>query len=417
MLALSLRTGFRAPPHSLRHLSSSSIQMVQKKIPASYYRGGTSKAVMFLADDLPRDRKEWDPIFRSVMGSPDINGRQLDGMGGGLSSVSKIAVISKATSAEKDVDYEFVQVGVKDEVIDYASNCGNILSAVGPFALEKGLLENVPQGAGSVTARIFNTNTSKLVNSTFTASSSSEADLDGDFAIDGVPGTASRITLDFVNPGGAKTGKTLPSGNAVDTINADTVPGYDGPEAHATLVDVGNPCVFLRASDVGVDGDILPDILEGKRDVLAKIEKIRRAGAYLMGMVSSIDAVPLTVPKICLVSPRASYKMASGGQLEAGSIDIVARVVSSGDPHRACPITTGLCIAAAANVEGSVVHESIDGTAPPADSEGIVIGHPTGKLAVAATVTEKDGLVVAEKATIYRTARKLMEGNVFYKSS
>ncbi|MGD9846675.1 MAG: PrpF domain-containing protein, partial [Variibacter sp.] len=241
--------------------------MPQHRIKASFMRGGTSKAVMFRQSDLPRDRAEWDDIFLSLMGSPDPNGRQLDGMGGGVSSLSKVCVIGPPSRPDADVDYTFAQISIRDASVDYSANCGNMSSAIGPFAVEEGLAKAPRDGEAVV--RIHNTNTSKIIVSRFTMTDGL-AEVDGDLALDGVAGTASSIRLEFTDPGGTRTGKLLPTGHAVDTL---ALP--DGTTIQASMVDAANPCVFVRAADVGKKGIELPDALEGDRAFLDRMEAIR----------------------------------------------------------------------------------------------------------------------------------------------
>jgi len=186
----------RSVPH-LRH--SSALSRKQNRLPASYYRGGTSRAIIFRKQDLPDDRTAWSPIFCGAIGSPDPNGRQLDGMGGGISSLSKVCVVGPSTQAEADVDYTFAAIGVKNLDVDYSSNCGNMTSAIGPFAVDSGLVDGVE---GISTVRIHNTNTGKIIHSTFPVIEG-EAASSGDFAIDGVAGTAAKIELAFINPASA----------------------------------------------------------------------------------------------------------------------------------------------------------------------------------------------------------------------
>lgn len=169
----------------------------QNRLPAAYYRGGTSRAIIFQQKDLPKDRREWEPIFCGVIGSPDPNGRQLDGMGGGISSLSKICVVGPSTHPEADLDYTFAAIGVKQWDVDYSSNCGNMTSAIGPFAVDKGMVKS--ERNGDTTVRIHNTNTGKLIHSTFPISDG-EAVAEGRFSIDGVAGTAAKIELAFLNP-------------------------------------------------------------------------------------------------------------------------------------------------------------------------------------------------------------------------
>lgn len=169
----------------------------QNRLPAAYYRGGTSRAIIFRQQDLPKDRKEWEPIFCGAIGSPDPNGRQLDGLGGGISSLSKICVVGPSSHPEVDVDYTFAAIGVKNWDVDYSSNCGNMTSAIGPFAIDTGMVKSHEDGEGTV--RIHNTNTGKIIHSTFPVAEG-EAATHGNFAIDGVAGTAAKIKLAFINP-------------------------------------------------------------------------------------------------------------------------------------------------------------------------------------------------------------------------
>jgi 2-methylaconitate cis-trans-isomerase PrpF len=318
-------------------------------------------------------------------------------MGGGLSSLSKICVVGKSKRDDSDVDYTFVAIGVKNDEVDYSSNCGNMTSAVGPFAIDSGLFS--ASSVNSATVRIHNTNTGKLIDATFPVVDG-EAAASGSFAIDGVAGTASQIELGFKNPAGSKTGKLLPTGNVFDV--------FDGVEA--TCVDVGNPCVFVRASSLGVDGSILPDSMEAHDDLLSQLDSIRRQAGVAMGLCETTDKTPPSIPKICMVSPRTSQTLLSGEAQDAGSIDLIARAISVGQPHRAVPITVSLSLAVASKLPGSVVADCV--ASSPADADGVTIGHPSGKIMVNAKFS-KDGSV--ESAVVYRTARRLMEGKVYWK--
>ncbi len=215
--------------------------MAQQRIHAVFMRGGTSKAVMFHARDLPAERDAWAPIFRSAIGANDPSGRQLDGMGGGVSSLSKVCVIGPPSRADADVDFTFAQIGVTNDTVDYAGNCGNMSSAIGPFAIDEGLVPKPIDGHAVV--RIHNTNTSKIIVARFDVEQG-EAAVDGAMTLDGVAGTGAPIRLEFMAPGGARTGKLLPTGRAVDTLD---IPGLGRIEA--SLVDAANPCVFVDGRD------------------------------------------------------------------------------------------------------------------------------------------------------------------------
>ncbi|MCI0345713.1 MAG: PrpF family protein, partial [Chloroflexi bacterium] len=218
---------------------------MQRRIRSVFVRGGTSRALVFHQRDLPSDRAAWDAIFLAALGSPDPGGRQLDGLGGGISSLSKVAVVGPSSRPDADVDYTFGQVEVTRAAVDYRGNCGNISSAIGPFAIDEAL---VPAREPLTVVRIHNTNTRKLIHARIPVEAG-QAAVRGDFRLDGVPGSGARIALDFLDPGGAGTGRLLPTGHPQDALE---VPGL-GTIA-ASLVDATNPMVFVRAKDLGLDG-------------------------------------------------------------------------------------------------------------------------------------------------------------------
>jgi len=235
--------------------------MAQRKIPAVYMRGGTSRCLVFHDRDLPAPGPARDAILLAALGSPDPNGRQLDGLGGGISSLSKACIIGPASHRDAQVDYTFAQVEVSKAVVDYTGNCGNCSSSVGPFAIDERL---VPSADGETTVRIHNTNTKKLIVAHVPVAGG-EAAVDGEFELPGVAGRGARIALDFVDPGGAGTGRLLPSGHARDTI--------DG--VAASLVDATNPVVFVRAKDLGLTGGEMPQAMDADRNLSTRLEKIR----------------------------------------------------------------------------------------------------------------------------------------------
>jgi 2-methylaconitate cis-trans-isomerase PrpF len=377
--------------------TSSPLSKLQKSTAASYYRGGTSRAVIFNTNDLPSDKSLWPSIFRSVIGSPDPNGRQLDGMGGGVSSLSKICVVGPAAEKDADVDYTFAAIGVKDDEVDFGGNCGNMTSAIGPFAVDTGLVARPQDGEASVMIR--NTNTNKLIRATFPVENG-EAVADGDFAIDGVAGNASKIKLAFLNPAGAKTGKTLPTGNVTDTFDGIT----------ATCIDVGNPAVFVPASELNISGFILADEIEAHPTLLKQLDSIRRQAAVAMGMAKTTSEASGVIPRISIVSPPQAHVLLSGEQMDEKSCDLVVRSISVGQPHRAVPITVALALAVASRLDGSVVNSCTSKT--PVDVDGVTLGHNSGKLLVSATF-DTNGTV--QDATVFRTARRLMDGKVYWK--
>lgn len=379
--------------------------MKLRRIPAVYMRGGTSKALVFKAADLPKAREERDAIFLAAMGVPDPNGRNLDGMGGGLSSLNKVCIVGSPSRADADVDYTFVQLSPDTDTVDYGGNCGNMSSAIGPFALEEGL---VPPAEGDEAAvRIHNTNTGKVILARFPVEDGLLA-ADGDFVLDGVAGAAAPIKLEFLDPGGAKTGKLLPTGNAVDRLDLG-----DCGSIEASCVDAANPCVIVRASDVGKTGAELPGDLEKDEDFLERMEAIRRAGSVAMGVAPDLAAAAklASIPKVAMVSAPQEATLLSGEQLGVEDHDIAIRMISVGQPHRAVPITGAICLAVAARVPHSIPHEACRSGDGP-----IRIGHASGTTQVDAAVSDGPNETLrAEYGAVYRTARRLFEGSVVYR--
>ena len=371
-------------------------------------RGGTSNAVVFNVKDLPRDRAQWDEIFLAAIGSPDPYGRQLDGMGGGVSSLSKVCVVGPSSRDDADIDYTFAQVQVKEAKVDYGANCGNMSSAMGPFAVDEGL---VKASGPEALVRVHNTNTKKIIWSRFPLDNG-QAAVDGDLAIPGVAGTGAPVKLEFRDPGGATTGKLLPTGNVADTLD---VPGFG--KFRVSMVDAANACVFARAADLGIKGTELPDEIDANPGLLKKLAAIRIAASVAMGVTKTPEdaAKRASVPFVGFVSPPRDSQSLTGETLIAAEVDITARVMSNGQPHRALPLTASLCLAVAARLPGSVV---FDATRPTGDPESeIRIAMPSGVLTVAATVRKLEGQWHAEQGAFYRTQRRMFEGQVLVRAS
>jgi len=382
--------------------------MKQWKIPAVFMRGGTSNAVVFHARDLPRDRALWDEIFLAAIGSPDPYGRQLDGMGGGVSSLSKVCVVGPSTRPDADIDYTFAQVQVKEAKVDYGANCGNMSSAMGPFAVDEGLLKAPGREA---LVRIHNTNTKKIIWSRFPMDGG-QAAVDGDLAIPGVAGTGAPVKLEFREPGGATTGKLLPTGNVRDTLD---VPGHG--KFRVSMVDVANACVFARAAELGLAGIEMPEEIEANSALLERLDAIRVAASVAMGIAPSAEEArkKKAVPFVGFVAPPRDARTLTGEPIAAQGVDLTGRMISNGQPHRALPLTASLCMAVAARLEGSVVHEA---TRPADDPEAeIRIAMPSGVLTVAASVRRLEGEWHAEQGAFYRTQRRLFEGQVLVRAS
>lgn len=380
--------------------------MQLNRIRAVFMRGGTSKALVFREQDLPAGRAARDAIFLAAMGAPDPNGRNLDGMGGGLSSLNKVCVVAPASRADADVDYTFVQLAPDSATVDYGGNCGNMSSAIGPFAVEEGMVAAPRDGEAVV--RIHNTNTGKIIVARFPVADGALA-ADGDFALDGVAGTAAPIRLEFLDPGGSKTGRLLPTGNAVDRLN---IPGLGAIET--SCVDAANPAVFVAARDLGMTGTELPDALERDPVFLERMEAIRRAASVAMGLAPDLDAAGrlASIPKVAMVSAPAPATTLSGSVLATAGHDIAVRMISVGQPHRAVPITGAICLAVAARVPGSIPHRFC-----AARKGSIRIGHASGTTVVDAEVaTTPGGTPEARLGAVYRSARRLFEGQVVYRT-
>lgn len=378
------------------------------RIRAVFMRGGTSKAVVFRREDLPADRARWDALFLAIIGSPDPHGRQLNGLGGGISSLSKVCVVGPPSRLDADVDYTFAQVAVREPIVDYSGNCGNMSSAIGPFAVDEGLVEAT---GAEAKVRIHNTNTGKIIVSRF-ATFGGRAVEDGDFVIPGVAGSGAPIRLAFQDPGGANTGRLLPSGHSVDMLE---VPGVGRIEA--SLVDSTAACVFVEAARLGLSATESPQDLENSVDLMERLEGIRRAASLRMGTATTPDeaARRVAIPRIAVVAPPADSRLLSSETLHASECDLLVRMISVGQPHRAVPVTGALCIGTAAGIEGSVVHRL---ARHRAGAEMFRIAHPSGVTTVAAEV-EHAGPTEwrAREAVVWRTARRLMEGNVIVPSS
>jgi len=377
---------------------------MRRRYPAAFIRGGTSKALVFQARDLPADRAEWNEIFLKAMGSPDRYGRQLDGMGGGISSLSKVCVVGPPSVPGADVDYTFAQVQVQDAVVDYSGNCGNMSSAIGPFAVDEGLV-NAPR-SGEACVRIHNTNTRKIIVSHFEVRDGQSIET-GSLAIPGVDGTGAPVRLDFLSPGGASTGKLLPSGKALEAFDL----GGAG-RVTASLVDAANACVFVAAADLGLTGSESPDELGSNVPAMQALSELRLQGSVAMGIASDVEAAAAIrmIPLIAIVSAPQRTTTLGGEIIEADAADLVVRMLSNGQPHRALPLTGSLCTAVAMQIEGSVpARLAREGRDPSA----LRIAMPSGVLTVAAEVRQAPEGWHAAHGSFYRTTRRLFDGHVY----
>lgn len=377
---------------------------MKNRYPAAFIRGGTSKALVFQFKDLPSDRKAWDEIFLEVMGSPDPYGRQLNGMGGGVSSLSKVCVVGPPSVAGADVDYTFAQVQIHDEVVDYRGNCGNMSAAIGPFAIDENLVDAPRNGQALV--RIHNTNTGKIIHATFPVANGRSVE-SGVLSIPGVSGTGAPIRLDFVNPGGASTGALLPTGNVIDRV---FIPGNGTFDV--SMVDAANACVFVEASAIGLTGVESAEDLARRHDAMTLLGELRRHASVAMGIANDLNSAELvrTIPFIAIVAGPTETVASDGSRIVASATDLVVRMLSSGQPHKALPLTASLCTAVAMQIEGSLPNRLAN---PQRDPGALRLAMPSGVLTVAADVRYEEGGWRAESGAFYRTCRRLFDGYVY----
>jgi 2-methylaconitate cis-trans-isomerase PrpF len=365
-------------------------------------RGGTSKAVFIMKNELPRDPALRDKVILAIYGSPDV--RQIDGLGGADVLTSKLAIISPPSRQDADVDYTFGQVSFETEFIDYKGNCGNISSAVGPFAIDEGLVEAVEP---FTTVRIHLTNSGNILIAEVPVKGG-KACVAGDYAIDGCPGTGAKITLDWSDVTGAFTGKLLPTGRVKDIFTVE------GREYEVSLVDAGNPMVFIAASSLGMKGTESPGQIEGNPALMALIEKIRSQAAVIYGLVDKAeDAAGRSPynPFFAIVSPPAPYQALNGHKVGAEDADIVSRLLFMLKTHKTYPVTGTVGTGAALRVPGTVAWDML---ADAARAKTIYrIGHPGGVIPVEAESREENGAIKITRLGVYRTARRLMDGYVY----
>ena len=357
--------------------------MTQRAIPCLYMRGGTSRGPYFLAEDLPDDVATRDRVLLAAMGSPDP--RQIDGIGGAVTLTSKVAIVSKSSQPGADVDYLFAQVSIDRAFVDTAPSCGNMLSGVGPFAIERGLVE---ASDDQTRVRIYNVNTQSRIEALI-ETPGGRVEYEGAQTIDGVPGSAAPILLNFSDIVGSKTGALFPTGVASEEIDGLSV----------TCIDVAMPMILFSAAELGLTGYETNELMADE-GLLARIENARREAGRRMGLG---DVTELVIPKVGLLArPRA------GGVVSS-------RYLTPHRLHAAHAVTGGICVGSAAMLDGTIA-------APLADRDavrdGVVrIEHPSGSLDVALTIAGTPERPTVESAGIVRTARKILDGNVFVPAS
>ncbi|MBN8769480.1 MAG: 2-methylaconitate cis-trans isomerase PrpF [Stenotrophomonas nitritireducens] len=386
----------------------------QQRIPATYMRGGTSKGVFFRLDDLPEAARvpgpARDALLMRVIGSPDPYGKQTDGMGGATSSTSKCVIIAPASVPDHDVDYLYGQVSIDSAFVDWSGNCGNLSTAVGPFAIANGFVPaaRIPRD-GTVAVRVWQANIGKTI-VVHVPVRDGQVQETGDFELDGVTFPAAEIVLEFIDPSddegeggeGLQPGM-FPTGNLVDDLE---VPGVG--TLKATMITAGIPTVFVDAAAIGYDGTELQPAINDDKAALARLEAIRVAGALRMGLIKAPEeaATRQHTPKVAFVAPAKDYAASSGKHIAAADIDLNVRAMSMGKLHHAMMGTASVAIATAAAVPGTLVNLAAGG----GQRDAVRFGHPSGTLRVGAAVARVDGQWTVTKAVMSRSARVLMEG-------
>jgi methylitaconate Delta-isomerase len=380
-----------------------------QRIRCVIMRGGTSKAVFLRESDLPRDAQAREATILAIFGSPDR--RQIDGLGGADPLTSKMAIIGPVRAGDPraagtHLTYTFGQVEINEPEIDFLSLCGNITSAVGIYALQENLVAPVD---GITTVRIFNTNLKRVLSVEVPVHEGMPVEV-GDYKVAGVPGSGARLLVDFADTAGGATGALLPTGNPVDRLD---IPGY-GP-IEASLVDIGNAHVFIRARDVGLQGTESAAEIDANAPLRDLLERIRGVAAQRMGMVEEAKnarAESPATPILGMVSPPADYRNdLTGETVRAGDVDLVSRLMFMQQMHKTYAGTSTVSTGVASRLAGTLVHE----VARPVDAATIDcrIGHPGGVITTEVKVALSGNAYMVERATLGRTARRIMEGYVF----
>ncbi len=383
----------------------------QIKIPACYMRGGTSKGVLFCLNELPESARtpgeSRDNLLLRVIGSPDPYSKQMDGMGGGSSSTSKVAIIAKSKQPDHDIDYWFGQVAIDQALIDWSGNCGNLTAAVAPFAIAKQLVEtpHIPHN-GLASIKIWQANINKTIVAHVPIVNGHVQEL-GDFVLDGVTFPAAEIQLEFLDPTpeleNNDNSAVFPTGNLIDILDVPNV----GP-IKATLINAGIPTIIVQADCLGYNGTELQDEINQDAKALAKFETIRAYGALKMGLIQTMDEAKHRqhTPKVIFIAPPKTYTNVTGTTTTADSIHLLTRAISMGKLHHAMMGTVAIAIASAAAIEYTLASEVMGDVV----REKLSLGHPSGTLKVSAHVYKKNGSWHVSKAILSRSARILMEG-------
>jgi len=369
-------------------------------------RGGTSKGVFFLPEDLPSDPAQRDAILMRVMGSPDPYGQQIDGMGAATSSTSKVVLVSKSSRPDCDVDYRFGQVSINKPNVDWHGNCGNLTAAVGPFAIHRKLV--TPTQNGIAIIRIWQANISKKIIA-YVPVENGEVVETGDFELDGVTFASAEIGVEFLDPGSDDgedaTGALFPTGNTIDILKIPSL-----GEIEATMINAGNPAIMIHAKHLGLIGTELQGDVNSNKELLAKCETIRAHGTVAMGMAKTVEEATefhQHVPKLAFFSTPAPYRSSGGRDVTINDIDVLARIISMGKLHHAMTGTGAVGIAAAAAVKNTVLSNLLGGPV-----KELRFGHPSGTLRVGADAQQTSSGWAVTKVKMSRSARRMMIGHV-----
>ncbi|MBV7316773.1 2-methylaconitate cis-trans isomerase PrpF [Shewanella sp. NIFS-20-20] len=385
----------------------------QLKIPATYMRGGTSKGVFFRLDDLPAAAQlpgaVRDAILLRVIGSPDPYAKQIDGMGGATSSTSKTVIVSRSQQSDHDVDYLFGQVAIDKAFIDWSGNCGNLSAAVGAFAITSGLIDTakIPTN-GHCTVRIWQANINKTIVAHIPITQGQVQET-GDFELDGVTFASAEIEVEFMDPA-AGDGALFPTGKLVDQLTVPTSLVASGV-LNATLINAGIPTIFLNADELGYQGCELQDAINNDEQALARFEALRAIGALKMGLIDQLEQASRRqhTPKIAFIAKAQDYVTSSGKNVGAEEIDLQVRALSMGKLHHAMMGTAAVAIGTAAAIPGTLVNMAAGG----GQRTKVCFGHPSGTLTVGAEAQQLSGQWQVTKAIMSRSARILMQGQVF----
>lgn len=372
---------------------------LQRGVDGHLIRGGTSKGFFASSAILPTKPAARDEFVLELFGSPDP--LQVDGLGGSHTHTSKLMLVDAADRDDADLTYRYAQVGIENPTVDWDGNCGNLASAVGVYGILEGLIDATEP---MTTVRIYSENTDSILEQDVPVVDGEPTPY-GSCQIDGVPGAGARIPTRYLDPGGGMLGATLPTGTPTNELTVDD-------ETYTvSIVDATNVTVFCRAADLGLDGTESPAELTEREGLLDRFERIRGAACVELGLVDEpADAAEErpTMPFIAVVSSPQKYETTVGSTVDAGDVDVVARMVSTGHPHHAYATTGAMCLAAATRIPGTITESVARGT-----GDAVRIGHPKGSIRIGVETTGDGDQIAIDAVSIDRTARLLMSGTAF----